>query len=598
MKKNSTQYLSLFLCLTISILCSSAGAAAIPQEDGMLFFIESPVAIPSDVHVWTRFWMGEREVAIVSAAPTREGKIPSLGDRYGKIETPGPGEKLFIVSSRRGIDPSLLDRYSTVLLCDTRIALIRTDQASADALAGEGMEIRAVRPTVRFKGLPSPLSSRQTAASQDSLIQQVIDSVNLSDVSGMIGNLSGENSVTIGGSPYTIQTRNSYRSTPIEKATQYCYEYFQAQGLNVVYQNFTGSGYNCRNVVAVQAGTVNPGNIYVICAHLDDMPEASVAPGADDNASGSTAVLSAASILSRYTFENTIRYVLFTGEEQGLEGSYYYVQECAGAGDNILGALNFDMISYNGDGDNRLELHCGTMASSGALGDLLIDTISSYSLSLWPVKYTTGSETASDHASFWDAGYPALLGIEDDLGGEINPYYHTVNDKRVHCDPSYATEYVKAAVGTTARLAVPISSSPPGPTPTPTPSPSLVFEARPESLTPGERFTLGLTLQGSILRAFDFYIVADTPYGVYTVFLDGSFRQGMEPLYRDVHGLGGPLTETIFDGVAVPGIAPGTYTFYAAAVEAGKVPPVSALAEITPSTPYIIAFDRTSLSLH
>jgi Zn-dependent M28 family amino/carboxypeptidase len=541
--------------------------------------------------------MGEREVAIVSAAPSQTGTIAAIGDRYGKIETPGPGEKLFIVSSRRGIDPSLLDRYSTVLLCDTRIALVRTDQASADALAGEGMEIRAVRPTVRFKGLPSPLSSRQTAASQDSLIQQLIDSVNLSDVSGMIANISGENSVTIGGSPYTIQTRNSYWTTPIEEATQYCYEYFQAQGLNVVYQNFTGSGYNCRNVVAVQAGTVNPGNIYIICAHLDDMPDASVAPGADDNASGSSAVLLAASILSRYTFENTIRYALFTGEEQGLDGSYSYVQECAGAGDNILGALNFDMISYDGSGDNRVEVYCGTMTSSGALGDLLLNTISTYSLSLWPVKFTTGSEGWSDHANFWDAGYPAILGIEDTTN-DFNPYYHTASDIRAHCDLSYATDYVKAAVGTMARLAVPVSSSPPTPTATPTPSPSLVLEARPESLTPGERFTLGLTLQGSIPRAFDFYIVADTPYGVYTVFLDGSFRQGIEPLCRDVHSLGGARAATIFDGVAVPGIAPGTYTFYAAAVEAGKVPPVSALAEITPSTTYIIAFDRTSISLH
>jgi hypothetical protein len=547
--------------------------------------------------------MGDREVVIVSAAPAQEGAISSLGERYGRIDNPGPGENLFIVSSRRGIDPSLLDRYSTVLLSDTRIALVMTSQASANILVGEGMEIRAVRPSPKvavspFRPSPFQQGKESFNLSRDVLIQEIIDGVALPDVYDMIGNLSGENPVTIGGSPYTIQTRNSYRTTPIMKATQYCYEYFQGQGLAVAYDNYTWDGNNWRNVVAEQAGNVHPENIYIVCAHLDDMPNSTVAPGADDNASGSTAVLLAAAILSRYTFENTLRYVLFTGEEQGLDGSYSYVQECAGAGDNILGALNFDMISYNGDGDNRLELHCGTMASSGALGDLLIDTISSYSLSLWPVKYTTGSETASDHASFWDARYPALLGIEDDMGGEINPYYHTVNDKKVHCDPSYATEYVKAAVGTTARLAVPISSAPPRPTATPTPPPALVFEARPESLILGEHFILGLTVQGNILRSFDFYIAADTPYGVYTVSLNGSLTHGVTPLYRGTPALQGPKSATIYNNVTLPALCSGTYTFYSAAVDAGKVPPVSSLSELTASTPYVIAFGRAPIILH
>jgi len=625
---NSTHYLSLFLCLTISTLCSSIGAPAVPQEGEVLFFIESPASMPSDITVWTRFWIGEREVAVVSAAPAREGTISSLGKRCGKIETPGPGEKLFLVSSRRGIDPSLLDRCSTVLLCGDRVALIRTDQASADLLAGEGMEIKAVRPPPKVAISPVRRSSsaggpvrRSSSAgrplrpspfqpgkesfnlSRDALIQEIIDRVTPPDVYDMIGNLSGENSVTIGGAPYTIQTRNSYRTIPIEKATQYGYEYFQGQGLSATYNDYTEDGYSCRNVVAAQAGTVNPGNIYIICAHLDDMPNAAIAPGADDNASGSTAVLLAASILSRYAFENTIRYVLFTGEEQGLVGSYYYVQGCAGSEDNILGALNFDMISYDADGDGRVEVYCGAMPSSGVLGDLLLNTISTYSLTLWPLKFTTGSEGWSDHSSFWDAGYPAILGIEDN-GDDFNPYYHSLNDKRVHCNIAYATNYVKAAVGTTARLAVPISSITPkptltpGPTPTPTPPPSLVFEARPESLTPGERFTLGLTFQGSILRPFDFYVVADTPYGVYTVFLNGGLAQGVTPLYRGTPALQGPKSATIFNYVAIPALRSGIYTFYAAAVEAGKVPPVSTLAELSPSTPYIIAFDRAPISLH
>lgn len=584
------------------ILCPSTPAGEVPQGEE-IFFVDSPAGMPYDVHVWTTFWMGEREVAIVSAGPAQEGTIAGLGKRYGRIGEPGAGEGLFIVSSFRGIDPALLDKYSTVLLCDAHVALVRTDQASADILVGEGMEIKAVRPTAKFKGATPALSDRQAAAAWDSIIQEIIDLVSQSDVYDWIGDLSGENSVTIGGAPYTILTRNTYQTEPIEKTTQYCYEYFQGQGLDVAYNNFSGSGYTCRNVVAVQPGIVNPGNIYVICGHLDDVPNAAIAPGADDNASGSTAVLLAASILGRYTFENTIRYVLFTGEEQGLVGSYYYVQQCVSEGDNVLGALNFDMISYDGDLDERAEIYCNATAPSCALGDLFIDTIGTYSLALAPVKFTSGGGGWSDHARFWDAGYPAIVGIED-TGSDFNPYYHSPNDKRIHCNFPYATNFVKAAVGTTARLAVPIPTitpkptMTPEPTPTPTRPPSLVIKASPESLMPGGRFTLGLDIQGNILRPFDFYLLADTPYGVYTVALDGCFVQGITPLYSGVPYLQGQKSVTVYNNVTVPSWRGGAYTFYSAAVEAGKIPPVSNLAELTSSTPYVIAFARAQIELN
>ena len=125
MNKNTTQCFLLFVSLAMMALCLNAPASEAPQGEE-LFFIESPAAMPSDVHVWTTFWMGERELAIVSAAPDQEGTIAGLGEKYGKIVEPGAGEKIFIFSSRRGIDPALLDEYSTVLLCDTRVAVVKT----------------------------------------------------------------------------------------------------------------------------------------------------------------------------------------------------------------------------------------------------------------------------------------------------------------------------------------------------------------------------------------------------------------------------------------------------------------------------------------
>jgi hypothetical protein len=66
---------------------------------------------------------------------------------------------------------------------------------------------------------------------------------------------------------------------------------------------------------------------------------------------------------------------------------------------------------------------------------------------------TTGSTDRSDHASFWEYNYPAILGIED--FSDFNPYYHTLQDNMSHLDEPYFFEFAKAALGATATLAVP-----------------------------------------------------------------------------------------------------------------------------------------------
>ena len=150
------------------------------------------------------------------------------------------------------------------------------------------------------------------------------------------------------------------------------------------------------------------------------------------------------------------------------------------------------MIAYDGDADDLIEIHCGTIAASGTLGDLFIDTVSEYALSLTAEKYTTGSVGSSDHTRFWNAGYPAILGIEDTWVGptsDFNPYYHTTSDTRANCDLAYTTEYVKAAVGTTARLGVTMET----PTPTHTPVGGLInFQPASSTPPPDSRIDSGL----------------------------------------------------------------------------------------------------------
>lgn len=298
------------------------------------------------------------------------------------------------------------------------------------------------------------LNNRLLAITPDPIVQEMIDQVQSSALYDYVAGLSGAQAVTIGRAAFTLVTRNTGAPTYIEKATQYAYERFQALGLAVEYHAYTYYGGPRRNVVADQPGT-DPECLYLITAHLDDTSTqpTTLAPGADDNASGSTGVLVAAEILSKYQFTCSLRYVLFTGEEQGLLGSHAYAQMAAGRDDPILGVLNLDMIAYNTpntDATIELDIRSGTAGYlDQVLANMVEDVIEAYQIDLIPLVYPS-DETGSDHYSFWQVGYPAMLLIED--WGDHTPYYHKVTDTVGTLNMPYFTEFVKASVGALAHL--------------------------------------------------------------------------------------------------------------------------------------------------
>ncbi len=264
----------------------------------------------------------------------------------------------------------------------------------------------------------------------------------------MTGELTGEWPALIGGQPYTILNRNTYGGDPIQHATQYVYEHLQAAGLDASYHQWSGP--TNPNVIGERTGLGRPDDILLITAHLDDMPTGPIAPGADDNASGSIGVLLAAQVLSQYHWDCTLRFVTFTGEEQGLLGSDAYAQMVYDNGDNILGVLNLDMIAYDSDAFPIIELHTRPgNAGDLAIANLFDDVVDAYNLNLTPQIVQDGI-SASDHYSFWERGYSAILGIED--FEDFTPYYHTTGDQLETLDMVYYTEFVRAAVGAFAHM--------------------------------------------------------------------------------------------------------------------------------------------------
>lgn len=210
----------------------------------------------------------------------------------------------------------------------------------------------------------------------------------------------------------------------------------------------------CDNVVAVQPGRTHPDEVYVLGAHYDSYSRSGVAPGADDNATGTAGVLETARILGTERFEATVIYIAFSGEEQGLVGSEAWATGAAARGLDIRGMVNLDMLGYRRDGD-PVDLDIISNAESAVLRDLAFDVVTRYVSGIDPLDgYLAGG--GSDHMSFWGHGYPAVFFHED--SDAHSPYIHTPQDVMGLSvnDMDLFTRSVRATVGMMATLARPL----------------------------------------------------------------------------------------------------------------------------------------------
>ena len=349
----------------------------------------------------------------------------------------------------------------TIILSETNQSLIlRATQYDADYLMGLSATIRPLseHPLV----LPETISQTQaiTAFTSNPIVQKMVNQVDTDDAYDYVGGLSGAWSVLVGGNPYTFNTRNTFSGKPIEKATWYTYDQLDALGffMDYDYYNYCHSYYGCteqRNVIAEQIGKTNPGCVVLLVAHIDSYSTNSdpvyIAPGADDNASGTAGVIVAAEVLHQYRFACTIRYILFTAEEYGYWGSKDYAAQMYAKGENIIGVVNLDMIGYNSDSNLAAEAHIRANNSGDlALANLFSNVITNYGIGLAPQIISPGL-TWSDHQSFWNYGYSAVMLMEDYQ--DFTPYYHKSTDKLSTIDPGYHAKMIKAAVGMIAHLA-------------------------------------------------------------------------------------------------------------------------------------------------
>lgn len=172
-------------------------------------------------------------------------------------------------------------------------------------------------------------------------------------------------------------------------------KYNLKQGAEKYIQPFKYSSVTGHNVIGYIEGSEFKDQYLVVGAHLDHLGKNY--PGADDNASGTTALLEVAQALSTQVLKRNVIFVAFSGEEEGLIGSTYYVDN-AKTIDNTTYMVNLDMIGY---------LRSGTLYAYGTKNSSYVTSVLTGILKNYPTikPKISGTPTGgSDHVPFNNSG--------------------------------------------------------------------------------------------------------------------------------------------------------------------------------------------------
>ena len=243
-----------------------------------------------------------------------------------------------------------------------------------------------------------------------------------------------------------IGERNIWRYTELERAARYIADAFAATGYEALRQSFEVSRLPVSNVEAVLTGASRPDEVIVLGAHYDSVPHC---PGANDNATGVAALLELSKRFAGVRTARTIRFVAFVNEEPPFfqtqnMGSLAYAHAARARRDRIVGMLSLETIGYYSDAPRSQQYPIPMPRAYPTTGNF-IGFVSNFRSAMLLLKVRRAFKSRSrfpmqaaalpsavpgvgwsDHWSFWEAGYPALM--VTDTAPFRYPWYHTAED--------------------------------------------------------------------------------------------------------------------------------------------------------------------------
>jgi bacterial leucyl aminopeptidase len=216
-----------------------------------------------------------------------------------------------------------------------------------------------------------------------------------------------------------------------------------------------------KSIILTIPGSSLASEVVIMGGHQDSIASGgatSIAPGADDDASGIATITEAlrAMVAKNYRPARTIKMIAYAAEEVGLRGSAAIAADFQARSVNVVGVVQFDMTNYKGSTKDIWLMQDFTNAAQNTFVTNLIDT---YVGATWGVD--SCGYACSDHASWSRLGYPASMPFESSIN-QYNPNIHTSRDtlsvsgnnadhalKFARLAIAYAGELAKGTLGTT-----------------------------------------------------------------------------------------------------------------------------------------------------
>lgn len=258
-----------------------------------------------------------------------------------------------------------------------------------------------------------------------------------------------------------IGDRSVFRPRHLERAAEYVQSSLTESGLTVERQQYRYEGLEVANLIGEFPGQSVGKRYYVVGAHYDTV---SGTPGADDNASAVAVLLALAERIAIRPVRIPLKFIAFTLEEPpafntSLQGSRVYARRAKEAGDEVLGAIVLEMVGYTSpkqeypvflkwagypDEGNFL----GIVGNWGGrkFGRAVLNgfqrnsSLPAESLFVPLRGWVLPATRLSDHASFWDKGWPAVM--ITDTAFFRNPNYHSGSDTAATLDYAFMTQLV------------------------------------------------------------------------------------------------------------------------------------------------------------
>jgi hypothetical protein len=226
---------------------------------------------------------------------------------------------------------------------------------------------------------------------------------------------------------------------------------YTASQLQEYSYTYSGSTAVCKNLVVTKIGTVYPNTFLIVCGHYDSI----VGTGTNDNGSGVVSILEIARLLQNIPTEYSIKFINFSGEEDGLRGSQNYVSAVVNSTTpkmDIRLVFNLDEVGgVAGMVNNTITCERDTSsptvnnAASNTFTNQLITCVGLYS----PLNTLLASAYGSDYMSF-QSNSDIITGFFET---NETTHRHTATDLLVNMDPVYNYNVAKAAIGATMHFA-------------------------------------------------------------------------------------------------------------------------------------------------